>query len=127
MKAGHETAGCSLYLIYGRLCHQRPERSFFLGGYKMAICQRDVAIFGAFLLFCLFFFCCRRRIAPISWQLWLLAGILPMGLDGGTQMLGLRESTPLLRVLTGVSFAIFSSLYLFPRLEESLKDENYDD
>ncbi len=76
---GREGAGQLLYLAYRPLCHQLPERSFFLGGpravyslaqmsahlgyeaparwigdaqlgYKMAFCERDAAIYGGWVL-----------------------------------------------------------------------------
>lgn len=101
-------------------------------GYKVALCQRDSAIYLSFLLFGLFFALSRRKARSIPWLAWLLIGVLPMGLDGSSQFpslmaglpdwLPIRESTPLLRTLTGSLFGLTSAWYLFPFLEESMKE-----
>ena len=36
MTSGHESLGRALYVIYRPTCHQLPDRSFFLGGEKLA-------------------------------------------------------------------------------------------
>jgi uncharacterized membrane protein len=42
---------------------------------------------------------------------------LPMALDGGTQLLGLRESTWELRVVTGAMFSVGVALFALPHLD----------
>ena len=100
-------------------------------GYKMAICQRDAAIYGAMALFAVLFFLNRNRISGISWKIWLIFGILPIALDGGSQLLSqvipaipFRESTPLLRSITGALFGFLTCWYLLPKLEETLCKED---
>ena len=101
-------------------------------GYKVAFCQRDTAIYGALLLFGVVFSLSGRKIKPLKWYLWFILAILPMGLDGISQMPGLlgnilpswlpvRESTPFLRILTGGMFGIFTGWYLYPYIEESMR------
>jgi uncharacterized membrane protein len=102
-------------------------------GYKIAICERDVAIYTAILLFGVAFALLRRKgkVKPLHWALWLLIGVIPMGLDGGTQLLSyipflhfpFRESTPLLRVLTGSLFGITSGWFAYPYVEESMEED----
>lgn len=100
-------------------------------GYKTALCERDVAIWGSFLLFGLLFSVFRKKIKPLPWYLWGLLAILPAGLDGGSQLLGflvdifpdmtiIRESTPLLRTLTGSMFGVFTGWFLYPRIEDTM-------
>jgi uncharacterized membrane protein len=100
-------------------------------GYKVAYCERDVAIYAAMLLFGLVFAASKRRLPPLPWYLWLLLGIAPIGLDGFSQLfsqipgfpyLGYRESTPLLRTLTGGLFGFMTAWFGFPLLEESMQD-----
>jgi len=110
--------------------------SEFLGsetlGYKVALCQRDTAIYTLMLLFGLIFGASGGRIKEIRWYIWVLLGILPIALDGGTQMLsqmGLaflswfpaRESTPFLRVLTGGLFGLFTAWLGYPLVESSVQ------
>lgn len=107
-------------------------RSFLgneVAGYKVALCERDVAIYLFMLLFGIFFGIFRRKIRPISWMIWLIVGLVPIGLDGSSQLIGMfpwlstwipvRESTPLLRTLTGGLFGWMTAWYLFPMLEET--------
>ena len=98
-------------------------------GWKMAVCQRDVAIALSMFLFCVLFFFLKNRIKKLSLTAWLLLAILPMGLDGGTQFLSrviqwfpLRESTPFLRCLTGFLFGFFTCAFILPRLEAELSE-----
>ncbi len=112
--------------------------SAFIGneraGYKIALCQRDIAIYGSLLLFGLVFVFARNKFQPLPWWLWILLAIGPMGLDGVWQLvsqmqlsflswLPVHESTPFLRVLTGAAFGWFTAWFGFPTVEESVRDE----
>lgn len=107
----------------------------FLGndimGYKMALCQRDIAIYGAILIFGFVFSVSGRKIKPLPWYIWILIGLGPIGLDGFSQLLSqtrwmifewipLRESTPTFRALTGSLFGLTSAWFGYPYLEESV-------
>jgi len=106
----------------------------FLGdpilGYKVAICERDIAMYGSFAIFAVLFGINRKKIPSLSFWIWLIAGILPIAIDGTSQFSGIglnfltwlppRESTPLLRTLTGVLFGFLSGWYVLPLLEQSV-------
>ncbi len=109
----------------------------FLGneqaGYKVALCERDVAIYGSFLIFGILFQLSGRKFRRIPWYVWIIFGIIPMGIDGSSQLTGLvsnllpgwvpiRESTPFLRLLTGTLFGITTAWYLYPIVEETMND-----
>jgi uncharacterized membrane protein len=108
---------------------------YFIGnetmGYKIAICQRDLAIYLAIALFCIIFFLTNYRLPRIHWLIWIVLGIIPMALDGLSQMisgmfptfLSVRESTPFLRVITGSAFGFFTAWFLFPYLEKTLRNQ----
>lgn len=98
-------------------------------GYKVALCQRDVAMYGSLFLFGVVFSFFKDKIKSIKMWLWILLGILPIGIDGASQLpaLGLdikwlpaRESTPFFRVLTGIMFGVFTAWYLYPMIEENM-------
>jgi uncharacterized membrane protein len=103
-------------------------------GYKVAFCERDVAIWGAMALFGLVFAVTRRRIPKIHWIVWILVGLVPIGLDGFSQLfsqipsafiqsfLPYRESTPFLRTLTGFIFGFMTAWFMFPLIEETMVD-----
>ncbi len=103
-------------------------------GYKVALCERDVAIWGAMALFGLVYAAARRRLPKLHWLIWALVGMLPIGLDGFSQLfsqipnafiqsvLPYRESTPFLRVLTGLLFGLSTAWFMFPFIEEVMVD-----
>ncbi len=106
----------------------------FLGseqvGYKIALCQRDVAIYLGILIFNFLFILVRRKIPALPWYLWVLFGLLPVGLDGLSQLISqpplsfisFRESTPFLRVLTGFLFGFTTAWFGIPNVESAMKD-----
>lgn len=120
------------------IAYSRYQARQFIGnetvGYKMALCERDMAIYGAILLFGIVFSLTGRRIKPLHWMLWILIGIVPIGLDGFSQLfsqmnwawlasiLPYRESTPVLRVLTGALFGLATAWFAFPYMEESMAE-----
>ena len=116
----------------------RFEARQFIGnetvGYKMALCERDMAIYGAIVLFGILYAATGRRIKPLHWVLWFVIGMLPIGLDGFSQLfsqmnwqwlasvLPYRESTPFLRVLTGALFGFTTAWFAYPYMEESMAE-----
>lgn len=160
------------YAFYDPFCHQYTFRSWFLFGdafahpltepisilkmaekthiigdalmgYKMALCQRDIAIYGIMLLSGILFALLRRKktISPLPLWLYFIFGILPMMLDGGIQWLSYFvwvifpaylsqpfETIPLMRALTGGLFGLgvvavtYSHIdYYFQEIHQTLK------
>lgn len=101
-------------------------------GYKVALCQRDIAIYASMLFFGLIFVLSGRKIKSIKWYIWILIAIVPIGFDGVSQLPGLasslpewlpvRESNPTLRSITGSLFGFFTAWHLFPLIEESMAE-----
>lgn len=101
-------------------------------GYKVAICERDLAIYGSLILAGIFFQVTGKKWKSIPWYFWVILAILPIGLDGGSQLFSLggnwpawlpiRESTPLFRTLTGALFGFITGWYVFPIMEENMKE-----
>lgn len=101
-------------------------------GFKTALCERDIAIYLGFLIFGLVFSLLKNKGKPLHWLAWIVLGIIPIALDGFSQLPGLsanlpawlpvRESTPLLRTLTGLLFGISTAWFLFPYVAESMSE-----
>jgi len=103
-------------------------------GFKVALCQRDVAIWGSMLLFGLLFAVTGRRVKSLHWGAWILIGLVPAGIDGLSQVISqlpleaihnilpYRESTPFLRTLTGFFFGFATAWFGFPVVEETMAD-----
>lgn len=107
-------------------------------GYKVAFCERDVAIYAALLLGGLIYMipAVRRRVGPMPWWAYVVIGVAPIAIDGFSQLLSqypfnlippfnllpYRESTSFLRVLTGGLFGISNAWLALPYLKVSLED-----
>ena len=99
-------------------------------GYKIALCQRDIAIYAGILIFGLLFSLSGLRLPPIPWYLWIVFGLVPIAIDGFSQIISqpplsfipMRESTPLMRVLTGFLFGFTTAWFGYPIVEESMRE-----
>lgn len=108
------------YYFYSHFCHQLPERSLFLYGEQLPVCARDTAVYTALLITTLIYPLVRSlptRKMPSKW--YLVFFLFPIALDGGTQLMGLRESTNLLRVITGAIAGSLVPFYLIPLMMAS--------
>lgn len=130
--AGHPLLGAIIFRIYTPLCHQRPERSFFVCGHQVAFCHRCTSFYGGIFLFGMLFSVLRRYLQPARVKIGLLLA-LPMALDGGSHLidevlrLGWRAGGDeigslnfWLRMITGVLAALAILVAVYPRLEREL-------
>ncbi len=86
-------------------------------GYKLPVCARDVAIYLAMLLGALVLPFVRRVESDVWPNKWLLVvACVPIAIDGFTQLFGLRESSNLLREVTGVIVGFALPFYIVPML-----------
>ncbi|HSF79764.1 MAG TPA: DUF2085 domain-containing protein [Anaerolineales bacterium] len=99
-------------------------------GYKIALCERDVSIYAAILLFGLLYALTGRRIPALPWYVWILIGLVPIGMDGTSQLLSqppfslmaFRESTPILRIVTGGLFGFTTAWFGYPMVEQTMAE-----
>ena len=90
-------------------------------GFKLALCQRDMALYGGMLVSGLLFGLVHKRLQPL--RLWIFGlCLLPMAVDGVTQLLFFRESTWPLRVFTGGLVGVASVWLLYPHLETAFAE-----
>ncbi|MCI0521060.1 MAG: DUF2085 domain-containing protein [Chloroflexi bacterium] len=99
-------------------------------GYKVALCERDMSIFGGILIFGVLFALSRRRLPGMHWIVWILLGLVPIGIDGVSQLISqpplsfipYRESTPYLRIITGFLFGFTTAWFGYPQVEETMEE-----
>jgi len=132
--AGVETYAQATGLEEGSTVEALATARTFVGnetvGYKIALCQRDVAIYGGILAFGLLFALTGRRLPGLPWYLWVLIGILPIAIDGFSQLFSqpplnfipYRESTPFWRLLTGFLFGYTTAWFGYPLVEETMAE-----
>lgn len=145
LAAGHTSAANLIYAAYRNVCHQWAFRSYFLLGaestysierlrglvgveqmfgflgnaelgYKVAFCERDLAIYLSVLIGGLVYARKRNSIRALG-LIGYAALISPMALDGFTQLFGWRESTAELRIATGALFGVASVWLFYPRVD----------
>jgi uncharacterized membrane protein len=92
-------------------------------GYKVALCERDIAIYGSVFVAGLIFALIRQRVAvrAPSLRVYLLF-LLPIALDGFSQLFGLRESNWWLRSVTGAIFGVASAWFAYPYVEDAMQE-----
>ena len=97
-------------------------------GYKTAICQRDLMIFGFLLVGGIVYGLLRNRvrIRPMPLILFILIGMGPIALDGFSQLfsyyipsLAFRESPPYLRLGTGALFGFCVAWLVLPYIDSN--------
>ena len=100
-------------------------------GYKVALCERDVALYLSMALGGVIYGLAQRRVRHMPWWLFVLIGIAPIGLDGFSQLFSqapfyfiqYRESTVALRMLTGSLFGLSMAWLVFPIIESTFAPE----
>jgi len=115
----------SLHLV----CAQIPSHSFYIFGHQLGMCARNFSIYASMFIGSVIFVLSKKRFPGIPWWIWVLM-ILPLALDGTTQMFGWRESTWELRVLTGTLFGLGNVWFALPLIQKTIlestpSDENY--
>ena len=106
-----------IHFAYLLLCPQRPEHSYFLLGYQLALEHREIAMLVSLLLGSALY---RVRRAQ-KWKipLWLmLVASLPMLWDVLSQAAGLRESDWFTRTWTAGLFTLTYVFWLYPALDQ---------
>lgn len=101
------------------------ERRRYIGdetmGWKVALCERDVAIYGAMLIAGIIFALLRSRVRRLPLPLFVLF-VIPIAVDGFSQLFGLRTSNWLLRTITGALFGVGVVWLVYPYIQESMDD-----
>jgi len=118
LTTGYSGLALTIYRAYGLTCHQLPDHSYFIFGHQVAICQRCTAIHSTMALTGLLYILLRtRRLPPLTFRRYPLF-LIPIGMDGGMQLI-----SELLVVLPAYSLwavglaaiAIFSLILYFQK------------
>jgi uncharacterized membrane protein len=103
------------------VCAQVPSHSFYIFGHQLGLCERNLSIYVSMFLGSLVFVLSKKRMPGLPWWLWIFM-LLPMVWDGTTQMFGLRESTWILRIVTGTLFGLGNIWFVLPLIQKSLDE-----
>ncbi len=106
-----------VYSAGDKLCHQKADRSFFINENQMPFCARCTAIWlgiAAGIFFMIFF---EIKLSEKIFFM-ILIGLIPLGIDGVGQLIGLWESTNIIRFLTGLLTGVVSGIALGVIIDE---------
>ena len=112
---GHNGLAFAIYHAFGTLCHQIPERSYFIDGHKFAVCSRCTGIYAGFAFTLLLYPLVRslRNTATPPRNLLILA-TLPLAIDFSLTFFGVWENTHTSRLLTGALLGSVAVFYVMP-------------
>jgi len=101
-----------IYFVFSAICHQKNDRCLYYMGEPFAACSRCTFIYLGVLASSIAY-------PLVGWPrrpriLYLLIAASPLILDGGIQLIGLRESTNTIRAITGFIFGLAIAFYIAP-------------
>jgi uncharacterized membrane protein len=116
---GSSSVALTIYQAFSHLCHQLPERSFFIGGQKFAVCTRCTGIYFGFAAAALSYPLLRSlRRTDTPARKWLFVAATPLGVDFFLGFFGLVENTHWSRFVTGAILGAAVVFYVLPGLVE---------
>lgn len=113
--SGHVGIAGPIYRAFGTICHQLPERSFFIDDHKLAVCSRCTGVYAGFLFTLLLYPLVRSlRRTSTPHRKWLFLAALPLAIDFSLTFFGIWENTHTSRLLTGLLLGSVAVFYVMP-------------
>jgi len=117
MGSGHVFWGLAIYKAFSYVCHQIPERSFFIAGHQFAVCSRCSGIYFGFTAATLCYPLIRSlRQTETPARKWLFLAAAPLAVDFSLGYLGIWHNTHSSRFATGALLGVVSVFYVLPGL-----------
>lgn len=113
--SGHNAWAEVIYHAFGLFCHQRPDRSYFIEGHKLAVCSRCTGLYAGFAITLLLYplvRSLRNNVNPP--RRYLIHAAMPLGIDFSLTFFGFWENTHTSRLLTGVLLGSVAVFYVMP-------------
>ena len=117
LNSGHLIWALPIYRAFSLVCHQIPERSFFIAGHPFAVCARCFGLYAGFTLATIFYPLLRslKRIdAPP--RKWLFIAAAPLAIDYALGVFGIWNNTHTSRFITGALLGAVAVFYVMPGL-----------
>ncbi|MBC8184758.1 DUF2085 domain-containing protein [candidate division KSB1 bacterium] len=103
------------YLFFSKICHQMPERSFFILGKQFAVCSRCTGLYFGFLLGTIIYPLISKF--KSNWipakKYFFLAGI-PISIDIFIRFFRIAENTFTSRLITGLILGAITVFFVLP-------------
>jgi uncharacterized membrane protein len=112
---GHPALAEVIYHAFGIFCHQRPDRSYFMEGHKLAVCSRCTGLYAGFAITLLLYPLVRSlRNAANPPRIYLILAAIPLAIDFSLTFFGLWENTHTSRLVTGALLGSVAVFYVMP-------------
>ena len=124
LAAGHGRLAATIYQTFSHLCHQLPERSFFIEGHPFAVCARCTGIYAGFAVATVLYPVARSlRQTEAPARKWLFIAAAPLAIDFAIEFFGVSHNTHFSRLSTGALLGAVAVFYIMPGLLDlSLRD-----
>ena len=112
---GHNEIAEGIYRGLGLFCHQRPDRSYFIEGHKLAVCSRCTGLYAGFAFTLLIYPLVRSlRSSTTPPRRVLFLAAVPLLIDFSLTFFGIWENTHTSRLLTGALLGSVAVFYVMP-------------
>jgi len=116
---GREAIAFVIYQGLKAVCHQMPERAFWVAGHPLAVCARCSGIYAGFAAAVLCYPLSRRlRRTGTPRREWFILALFPTAFDFALGITGLWANTHSSRLLTGAWLGAWAAFYIVPGLIE---------
>jgi uncharacterized membrane protein len=117
LSTGHNEFAATIYHTFSYLCHQLPERSFFIEGHPLAVCARCTGIYAGFAGAAVLYPLVRSlRSIETPARKWLFIAAAPLAIDFAIEFSGIVHNTHSSRLVTGALLGAVTVFYIMPGL-----------
>jgi uncharacterized membrane protein len=119
LASGHAFWGLTIFRAFSFVCHQIPERSFFIAGHPFAVCSRCTGIYSGFTIAMLSYPLVRSlRQTESPPRKWLFIAAAPLAIDFALGFFDIWANTHSSRFASGALLGAVSVFYVMPGLME---------
>ena len=116
---GHPAVAFKIYRAFSFACHQLPDRSFHLQGYKFAVCSRCTGIYSGLALATLTYPLLRSlKHTETPSLIWLFLAAAPLAIDWSLGYFSIWQNNHASRFTTGALLGAAAVFYILPGLIE---------
>jgi uncharacterized membrane protein len=106
-----------LYEAFSHVCHQSPERSFYIAGYPLAVCARCTGLYVGFAAAVVLYpVMTSLKGTHVPERKWLFIAAAPLAIDFALGFLGVWKNGHASRLLTGALLGAVSVFFIMPGL-----------
>lgn len=116
-QAGYPFWGLTIFRAFTYVCHQIPERSFFIADHQFAVCSRCTGLYAGFTVAVLLYPLVRSlRQTAAPQRGWLFLSAVPLMIDFALGFFEIWDNTHFSRLATGAVLGAVAVFYVMPGL-----------